>query len=896
MKFTTKLYLGFGIILMVVLILLATIMNMLSTMNDRMEQIVANRYSQVRLATTIRYEVNNMDRQLSNLLLSPSGDVQQWQDEIDKSRKNAEIAYAALQKSVGSEQSPELMQKIASYYAAYMKNAQQVFDLYKAGSTQDANERMLITGGQSRAQLLQGVQDLTEAQEKVMAGALSDSRSAYNLAQKFFLTFMVICLPLLFGLTIWVIRSIVKSLDRVAKGITSVSLDSKQLPRLEVHTSDKVGEIAAAFNNMAEAIEGHVQKEEEFVKAIQDHSLLKTKVAEISTMYQGLQDLETLAQNFLNKIVPLVSANYGVFYFREGEGDYAVLHKLAGYAFREGAHTPDRIPIGEGLVGQCAAVKRALLLDHVPADYIKIASGLGESSPAMLWLLPIEQEGEVIGVIELATFGSFNEWHQALMEQVLDTLGVTIGSIATHMQVKLLLGESQALTEELQAQSEEMQLQQEELKSINEMLEEQYKTSELKTKELEEVKIALEEKARQLEFSSNYKSEFLANMSHELRTPLNSLLILAQMLTENAEGNLSAKQVEYASTIYSSGNDLLYLISDILDLSKIESGKMEIVPGEITLSDIQVMIESHFQPIARSKDLPFEVRIESDTSQILFTDEQRLLQILKNLLANAFKFTHRGQITLRVQTAERKGQEMIAFAVEDTGIGIPEEKQEIIFEAFKQADGTTSRKYGGTGLGLSISREIAHLLGGYIELESQEDIGSTFTLLLPLGEMEAQQEAAPSSNRITEPLEPAEHTPSEEEALQPACTELLQDKTVLIVDDDMRNIFALTAALESHRMNVLFAENGAEGLRVLQENPKVDIVLMDIMMPEMDGYQAMRRIREMPEYAKLPIIALTAKAMKPDRERCIEAGASDYISKPVNNEQLFSLLRVWLYR
>ncbi|PWK14492.1 signal transduction histidine kinase [Tumebacillus permanentifrigoris] len=503
-------------------------------------------------------------------------------------------------------------------------------------------------------------------------------------------------------------------------------------------------------------------------------------------------------------------------------------------------------------------------------------------------------------MIELASFELFTDMHMALLQQVVETIGITINSIAYHMQVEKLLKESQAMTEELQSQSEELQLQQEELKTINEKLEEQYNNSETKTRELQKTKEQLEDKATQLVLSSKYKSEFLANMSHELRTPLNSLLILAQMLAENSEGNLSQKQIEFANTIHASGYDLLNLISDVLDLSKVESGKMDVHLDEILLDELREFAQRQFSQLARQKGLLFTANVHPDVPVAIYTDEVRLQQIIKNLLANAIKFTEEGSVQLDIRVAGSSPLKdvgtVLAFSVTDTGIGIAHEKQEVIFEAFRQADGTTSRKYGGTGLGLSISREIANLLGGQLEVISVEGKGSTFTLYLPT-------EHLPAQSVVNVPLGTAhaalfaEDEVSEVAVAQEVGAECpLDGKKVLLVDDDMRNIFALTTALEAQQMKVIFAETGREGVEMLLENPDVDLVLMDIMMPEMDGYEAMRAIRQRSKFADVPIIALTAKAMKNDRDKCIDAGASDYISKPLNLEQLFSLMRVWLYR
>ena len=469
-------------------------------------------------------------------------------------------------------------------------------------------------------------------------------------------------------------------------------------------------------------------------------SWLKTKIAEIATMYSGITDLGALANLFMSKVTPMAGASYGVFYLKNVDGMKTVYQKLAGYAYHQQKIGAESFHLGEGLAGQCALENRMILLDQVPENYINISSGLGTASPSAILILPVEFEGEVLAVIEFASFKSFSDQEQILLKEIIDNLGTNLKSIIRNIQIENLLTESQALTEELQSQSEELQTQQEELKTVNEQLEEQFVNSEHKTSELEKVKSILEEKAQQLAISSQYKSEFLANMSHELRTPLNSLLILAQMLADNDEGNLTSKQVNYAETVYSSGNDLLHLINDILDIAKVEAGKIEISVQEVLLSDIKDFVEAQFTPVARKKNLQFNILLDPDLPKTIHTDQQRLQQILKNLLSNAFKFTNHGSVSFIIEKVKKQSLENeqistdldieLAFFVKDTGIGIPSENQSIIFDAFKQADGTISRKYGGTGLGLSISREISRLLGGFIEVESTVGQGSTFKLFL----------------------------------------------------------------------------------------------------------------------------------------------------------------------
>ena len=875
-------------------------------------------------------------------------------------------------------------------------------------------------------------------------------------------------------------------------------------------------------------------------------------------------------------------------------------------------------------MGQCALEKKTLLLTDAPPDYIKVTSGLGDAVPVNIMVLPLLFEEQVLGVIELGSLRPFSEVNQTFLEQLMETIGVVLNTIMANMRTEELLEQSQRLTQELQSQSQELQAQQEELRRSNVELEsqaaslkaseellqqqqdelqqtndelqekarllaEQNRNIEIKNREIEMARLGLEEKAQQLALSSKYKSEFLANMSHELRTPLNSLLILAKLLSDNEGSNLNDKQVEYARTIHTAGTDLLNLINDILDLTKVEAGKMAVLPAEVTVEQIRGYVAQSFQPVAHDKGLRFTVTTGERVPDRIITDEQRLQQVLKNLLSNAFKFTEEGGVELRVEMAgpdvrfsnsDLEGNpEVIAFAVADTGIGVPAEQLRLIFEAFQQADGTTSRRYGGTGLGLSISREIARLLGGEIQARSVAGEGSTFTLYLPTryrpgsrpepelgrpdattddGPVAARQSMSPEEgeararlaslhavaddrdavtpgdrtllaiesddelarlivdvgrelgfkvviasrggsalsavreigpdaivldtrlphsdgmallahlknetdvrhipvqvisdehlrqqslstgalgflpkpltkedltraiagtaafiergvsrllvveddeterNAISELLSAGEDVRvtavgSSEEALaaldeQPfhcivldlklpqttgfvllerikeeerfrdipvivhtgkalnrreetrlkkyAETIIVKDarsperlldettlflhrgaarlpaeqrrlieslhspdsalhgKHILIVDDDVRNVFALTGVLERNGMDVLFAETGRDGIAMLKQHPDVDLVLMDIMMPEMDGYETIQAMRAIAKFKELPIIALTAKAMKGDREKSIAAGASDYITKPVDVDQLLSLMRVWLY-
>jgi signal transduction histidine kinase/CheY-like chemotaxis protein len=818
-------------------------------------------------------------------------------------------------------------------------------------------------------------------------------------------------------------------------------------------TVEAQGEVAALKDNINEMIRN--LKEQTLKNAEQDW--LKTNLARFSRMLQGVRDLATVSNLIMSELAPLVNAQYGVFYVARREEHETVLDLVASYGAENKDTLKPRFKLREGLVGQCAADKRAMLLSDVPGEFIRIGSGLGHAVPASVTVLPALFEDEVKAVIELASFSSFNETHQSFLDQLMESVGIVLNTIAATMRTERLLKQSQLLTQELQARQTELTTKQEELHVTNEelqekaqLLENEKKQVEAKNFEIEMARRAVEEKAEQLALTSKYKSEFLANMSHELRTPLNSLLILSRLLADNPQGNLSEKQSEFARTIHSAGSDLLSLINDILDLSKIESGTVSIEIGDMPMSGLKQHMERTFRQLASDKGLEFKVEFDPDLPPSIRTDEKRLQQVVLNLLSNAFKFTSEGSVTLSVRPASggwsphhpvlRDAPQVIAIAVTDTGIGIPKGKQKLIFEAFQQADGTTSRKYGGTGLGLSISREIARLLGGELQVRSTFGQGSTFTLFVPLkaemslamltagastarydnsgatvpGVLPAQTEvvddrdelgdspfvliveddptfasilldiargaglkgvvstAGAGTLALARKLQPhaitldlglsdidgfvlldllthdgqTQHMPvqvisgadklasalelgafgvtekpapperlaevftrqAEHIRSAPAPRPVVEASTglrhvpelagarILIVDDDIRNIYSLTSVLESQGVEVLHAESGREGIALLEQTSGIDIALIDIMMPEMDGYETMKQIRAQPELAEVPLIAVTAKAMKGDRQKCLDAGASDYIAKPVDIELLLALLRVWVGR
>jgi signal transduction histidine kinase/HAMP domain-containing protein/CheY-like chemotaxis protein len=836
------------------------------------------------------------------------------------------------------------------------------------------------------------------------------------------------------------------------------------------------GEVAELKDN----INAMVQSLRETTRANQQQDWLKSNVARIAGMMQGHRDLAVVAELIMDELAPLVGAQHGTFFLSElADGDTR-LRLIAGYGLRADKEAPLQYRLGQSLIGQVAKSKRSIIVADLPEGYVKISSGLGEASPSNLAVLPILFEGQVLGVIELASFTTFTPVQTDFLEQLTETLGVNVNTIVANARTDALLDESQRLTAELQARSVELQAQQEEMQRSNadledkaEQLARQNSDIETKNAEIEQARQEIEERAQQLALASKYKSQFLANMSHELRTPLNSLLILARLLAQNPGQNLTAKQVEYANVIHSAGSDLLQLINDILDLSKVEAGRMDITPERFTLRALLEDVRATFQPLTAEKGLTFAVEAAPEAPGELFTDRQRLRQVLGNLLSNAVKFTPRGQVLLRVAPSARlapDGSSMVAFSVTDTGIGVAPESLDAIFGAFQQGDGTLSRRYGGTGLGLSIVREVGALLGGDITAESALGQGSTFTLHVPgtlpgaVEAIETQEpqaqgsrdgqialaEKASQDRQLPQPRQAQESpggdgpaaaggaaagdllvlenargglltllaysavsdlagmnapvrvqtTASPDEAiaalrslshrcvvldlgmpdaaafafleqlqdepglaglpvlahardkldsaqarlarlrfgsrsleLVPSLDELreritvhlsaagrdqirplparvpegvvangfephqhdaLRGKKVLVIDDDVRNVFAITSTLEQQGITVLRAPDGRQGVSALLADGGVDLILMDVMMPEMDGHATMAVIRDMPRFAGLPIIAVTARAMQGDRQKSLNAGATDYVTKPVDTEELLTCMERWL--
>ncbi|HEU5472431.1 MAG TPA: HAMP domain-containing protein [Actinophytocola sp.] len=677
----------------------------------------------------------------------------------------------------------------------------------------------------------------------------------------------------------------VRAIAAVATAVTAGDL-TRQI------TVDASGEVAELKDNINRMI-GNLK---ETTRTNQEQDWLKTNLARISGLMQGHRDFGTVSMLILSELAPLVNAQHGAFFLSRTDPDQVTtLEQTAAYG-RVNA-IPPRFGLGESLVGQAAMDKKTILVADAPPDYVKVASGLGSTRRIQVIVLPLMFEGQALGVIELSTVNRFTAVHQDLLEQLKEPIGIGVNTILANERTEALLGESQRLAQELRAQQQELQRSNTELAEKAALLARQNSDIEVKNFEIEQARQELEERAQQLAIASKYKSEFMANMSHELRTPLNSALVLAKVLAENHDDNLTGKQVEYARTIHSAGSDLLQLINDILDLAKVEAGHLEPHPTEVSVPLLVDYVESMCRPLTTDKGLDFEVVVDPDTRPVLHTDEQRLQQILRNLLSNAVKFTHSGTVRLRIRMAGpnevrtpalRAEPAVFAFAVIDTGVGIPEDKLGVIFEAFRQADGTTNRAYGGTGLGLSISRDLTQLLGGELTVRSEPGVGSTFTLYLPATVPAASMTPVLSNGEVPVPALTAAPDPDHAFDLR------FRGVKVLIVDDDPRNVFALTAVLEQRGFDVVSADTGVSGIRVLEQNPEIALVLMDVMMPELDGNATIAAIRNMRQHADLPIIAVTAKAMPEDRQRTLAAGANDYVTKPVDAHQLLELMAAHL--
>ena len=630
------------------------------------------------------------------------------------------------------------------------------------------------------------------------------------------------------------------------------------------------GEVASLKDNINEMIRN--LKDTTIKNNEQDW--LKTNLAKFTRMLQGQKDMLTVGKLILSELAPVVGAQHGVFYVMEKEDESTdpeknetYLKLLSSYAFRNRKIIGSKFALGEGLVGQAALEKERILLTNVPGDYVQIGSGLGHAPPKNIIVLPVLFEGQVKAVMELSSFEQFSPIHQAFLDQLVESIGIVLNTIEANSRTEDLLKQSQSLAKELQSRQEELQNTNRELQEKAKLLAEQNAEVERKNSEVEQARQALEEKAEQLALTSKYKSEFLANMSHELRTPLNSLLILADQLAQNIEGNLQSKQVEYAKTIHASGNDLLALINDILDLSKIESGTVSVEIAEVRFRELKDYVERTFRHMAENKGVDFEIELDDNLPRHMLTDSQRLEQVIRNLLSNAFKFTERGSVTLSIaqvtegwspdREALNHARSVIAISVTDTGIGIPPDKQQIIFEAFQQADGSTSRKYGGTGLGLAISREIARLLGGEIRLASAVGQGSIFTLFLPQTHVPPRISRRDTvvSTQKPEALIPVAGT--EAVLPEPELEEVSRvessmeddrgnihsgDRVLLIVEDDPNYAKVLLEMARDRGFKAVVAQRGSAALAMAREM-KPDAITLDIHLPDFDGWRVLDRLK-----------------------------------------------------
>ena len=609
----------------------------------------------------------------------------------------------------------------------------------------------------------------------------------------------------------------------------------------------------------------------------EEQDWLKTNLAKFFGLMQGQRNLQSLTDQIMSELTPVVGAQHGAFYLAETHDHHTVLTLTSTYAYAKRKQLSNQFALGEGIVGQCALERKPIIVTEVPENYVEITSGLGKSSPRNVAVYPIFFEDQVRGVIELGSFHEFTSVQLAFLEQLMLSIGLAINLIGTSMRTEQLLQQLQGSNVELDIRRKE--------------LEERAVQLDSRKREIAQASASLEAKSQE----SEYKSQFLTNMSHEIRTPLNSMMILAQMLAANEEKNLTATQQEWAATIHSAGQDLLALINQILDLSKVEADRVETRLEPYATQAVKEFAERTFRPVAMQRGLDFSIDVAAGAPPSVTTDRQLLDQILKNLLANAFKFTERGRVELHIERAAaglpfrsaslRRASAVIAFAVSDTGIGIPSGQLDRVFEAFQQADTSITRKYGGTGLGLTISREYARILGGEVAIQSTPNVGSTFTVYLPLLADDLQvpivHSLGPAANAHTRL--PATQVTSED-------TQVLAGKTILVVEDDARNLYSVTSLLERFKVKVIPANSAREALARLHEAAHIDLVLMDIMMPEMDGYQATREIRRMKEFSGLPIIALTAKAGDSDRAQCLAAGCSDYVVKPVDTRQLIAVI------
>ncbi|MEZ4234786.1 MAG: ATP-binding protein, partial [Myxococcota bacterium] len=691
------------------------------------------------------------------------------------------------------------------------------------------------------------------------------------------------------------VNELAGNLTRQVRAIGSVATAVTRGDLTQTIDVEARGEVALLKDNLNQMIRTLA----ETTRINQEQDWLKTSLARFTRMLQGQRDLVTVARQVLSELASTIDAQHGGFYMARLSDGSVRLELFASYAYTERKSPANAFRLGEGMVGQAALERKRILITRVPSDYVRISSGLGEAVPTNIVVCPVLFESDLKGVIELASFHPFTATQLAFLDQLIESLGIVVATIEATMRTDELLRESQRMAEELQHGQEELQLTNAELELKAQELTQQRDEVEVKNREVERARQELEDQAEKLALTSRYKSQFLANMSHELRTPLNSMLILSEQLSLNREDNLTGRQIEYARTIYQAGADLLALINEVLDLAKIESGKMAIELGIVSIAALVAEIDRTFASLADQRGLEWRTEIDEDAPERIVTDELRLKQVLRNLVSNAVKFTEDGEVVLAVRRIDprkvrirrstlRDNEEIVAFEVRDTGIGIPREKHDLIFEAFQQAEGGTSRKYGGTGLGLSISREIAELLGGELHLTSEPGVGSVFTLFVPpthharrTNEPRPRITAPPALERVTGPRIPFDATPpspvdDDRNALDPG------DRTLLVVEDETAFSEVLVQVGRERGFKVLVARTGEEAL-ALARAAHPDAVTLDLLLPDMDGWVLLDRLKRDPATRHIPVQILSSVA---DERRGGGAGAVAAMPKPTSREQI----------
>ena len=900
--FGNKFQLGIALIMVIIILVSILTVQSLNSSREELLDIVGNRYKKVNYTYEIEKNVSS-SKMLVGLISNDLSDAtsDSIQDKLAQNRVRIEEHFSKLHAMGLNKEARDILMDCASLYRVYKENERLVLmELIK--DTERASDNWSKME-ETTSKLEESVDKFIRYQEEMMEDALNRAGEKYDQIYRivFLLTTTSCILIALIGY--WVVRSTTKDLRKITNVLEEIDLnDPSTLHRLEVETDDEVGLIAEAFNKMSMSLELHNKNEKEYLHDIKTQNRVLAKINEIASLTQSTFHINEFAERLQGKLSPIVGASIGALYLRD-QADETLFYRAASY----GDGGIEQFKIGEGIIGQAAIDQQVVLLNEIPENYKLVTTSIVEMKPKSILIVPVIYENHTIAILEFVSITGYSDIQYQAIQQVSESLGLAINSVLNRMEIEYLLNESKAMTEELQVQTEELHSQSEELMTINELLEEREREAIQKTKELEQSQAELKIKNEQLLKSSNYKSEFLANISHELRTPLNSILILAEMLIDLDNDNISAEEKEYIEYIYSAANSLTALVNDILDLSKIEAGKSDITCSKMEINEL-VETLNIFSPQAERKELKFLIELGENLPFSFYTDVQKIQQILKNLLSNAIKFTDQGSVSVKLENISYANDNKkmldtslidnwIKIAVKDTGIGIPEKQQETIFEAFQQGNGAHVQKYGGTGLGLSICKKLIDMLNGYIYVESEVEKGSTFTIYLP--NIQEEQENINYADEEIRYGQVRAQVAADIEHMESACSkdnqlDILQGKRVLITDDDQRNIYSLKAVLEKKGMEIMIAHSGIECLEILTKDSSIDILLMDIMMPEMNGYETMERIRHIPEFTSLPIIALTAKAMKGDREKCLAAGASDYISKPINLEQLISVMRVWL--